>query len=220
MLGSGPGGRHLGRRAAGIASTAHALHDPLGEEHPDLLVVVELRMPLEPGDCGAARLVVAPRVELEAIAEAKSLVALRPEIGARPGEREVDVEDDRAQCRCHRARIACGEWRGRTTRAGPARRDARGVASRDFRLLWGGQTISFVGDAAFVIAVGWRVTALTNSAGSLGFVLAAESVAMLATLLWGGVLADRYPRSLLMIASDLARAVVVAVFFVVEVTGT
>jgi MFS family permease len=79
-------------------------------------------------------------------------------------------------------------------------------SSRDFRLLWTGQTISFVGDAAFVIAVGWRVTALTKSAGSLGFVLAAESVAMLATLLWGGVLADRYPRRLLMISSDLARA--------------
>ena len=51
-------------------------------------------------------------------------------------------------------------------------------ASRDFRLLWGGQTISFVGDAAFVIAVGWRVTALTKSPGALGFVLAAESVAI------------------------------------------
>ena len=42
---------------------------------------------------------------------------------------------------------------------------------------------------------------------------------MLATLLWGGVLADRYSRRLLMISSDLARAVVAGVFFVVEVTG-
>ncbi len=91
--------------------------------------------------------------------------------------------------------------------------------SRDFRLLWGGQTISFVGDAAFIVALGWRVTDLTGKASSLGYVLALESLAMLTTLLWGGVLADRYPRRRLMIGSDFARAVVIAVFFTLEVSG-
>ncbi len=91
--------------------------------------------------------------------------------------------------------------------------------SRDFRLLWGGQTISFVGDAAFIVALGWRVTSLTGKASSLGFVLAVETLAMLATLLLGGVLADRYSRRLLMIGSDLARAVVMLVFFMVDATG-
>ena len=91
--------------------------------------------------------------------------------------------------------------------------------SRDFRLLWGGQTISFIGDAAFIVALGWRVTALTGKASSLGFVLAAESLAMLATLLWGGVLADRYSRRLLMIGSDVARAGVMTVFFALDATG-
>ena len=76
--------------------------------------------------------------------------------------------------------------------------------SRNFRLLWGGQTISFVGDAAFIVALGWRVTDLTGKASSLGFVLALESLAMLTTLLLGGVLVDRYSRRLLMIGSDLA----------------
>ena len=91
--------------------------------------------------------------------------------------------------------------------------------SRDFRLLWGGQTISFVGDAAFIVALGWRVTDLTGKASSLGFVLALESLAMLTTLLWGGVLADRYSRRLLMIGSDLSRAAVMLVFCVVDATG-
>ena len=91
--------------------------------------------------------------------------------------------------------------------------------SRDFKLLWGGQTISFVGDAAFIVALGWRVTDLTGKASSLGFVLAAESVAMLATLLWGGVLADRYSRRLLMIGSDVARAVLMGVFFALDLSG-
>jgi MFS family permease len=91
--------------------------------------------------------------------------------------------------------------------------------SRDFRLLWGGQTVSFVGDAAFVVALGWRVTDLTGKASSLGFVLALESLAMLLTLLWGGVLADRYSRRLLMIGSDLARAAVTCVFCALDATG-
>ena len=91
--------------------------------------------------------------------------------------------------------------------------------SRDFRLLWGGQTISFVGDAAFLVALGWRVTDLTGKASSLGFVLAVESLAMLGTLLWGGVLADRYPRKRLMIGSDVARAAVMAVFCALDATG-
>ena len=91
--------------------------------------------------------------------------------------------------------------------------------SRDFRLLWGGQTISFIGDAAFIVALGWRVTDLTGKASSLGFVLAVESLAMLATLLWGGVLADRYSRRLLMIGSDVARAGVMTVFFALDASG-
>ena len=91
--------------------------------------------------------------------------------------------------------------------------------SRDFRLLWGGQTISFLGDAAFVVALGWRVTSLTGEASSLGLVLALESAATLVTLLLGGVLADRYSRRGLMIASDLSRAAVATVFCVIDASG-
>ncbi|MGI8421880.1 MAG: MFS transporter, partial [Gaiellaceae bacterium] len=91
--------------------------------------------------------------------------------------------------------------------------------SRDFRLLWGGQTVSFLGDAAFLVAIGWRVTTLTGSAGSLGIVLALESLALLTTLLIGGVLADRYSRRLLMIGSDLGRALVVGVLAALQGTG-
>jgi MFS family permease len=92
-------------------------------------------------------------------------------------------------------------------------------SSQSFRLLWGGQTISFVGDAAFIVALGWRVTALTGKASSLGFVLALESLAMLVTLLWGGVLADRHSRRRLMIGSDVARAAVISAFCALEATG-
>ena len=79
---------------------------------------------------------------------------------------------------------------------------------RDFRLLFAGQTVSLLGDAAFFLALGWRTFTLAGS-GKLGIVLALEGVGMLGTLLIGGVLADRYRRRTLMIASDLSRAAVV-----------
>jgi hypothetical protein len=40
------------------------------------------------------------------------------------------------------------------------------LRQRDFRLLFGGQTISQIGDAAFVVALGWRAFTLTRQAAS------------------------------------------------------
>ena len=89
---------------------------------------------------------------------------------------------------------------------------------RDFRLLFTGQTISLIGDAAFVTALGWK----TNSefgAGKLGLVLTCQALAVLATLLIGGALADRISRRKLMIASDLVRCGAVAALAVVDASG-
>jgi MFS family permease len=90
---------------------------------------------------------------------------------------------------------------------------------RDFRLLWSGQTVSQIGDAAFVVALGWRAFTLTNKASSLGIVLMVESLGLVTTLLIGGVLADRYSRKLLLIGSDLTRAVVIAGLAIVDASG-
>jgi len=93
------------------------------------------------------------------------------------------------------------------------------LRSRDFRLLWSGQTISLVGDGAFLVALGWTSFALTGSKSTLALVLLGHSAAMLATLLIGGALADRYPRRTLMIISDLARCACMVVLFAVDVSG-
>lgn len=90
---------------------------------------------------------------------------------------------------------------------------------RDFRLLFSGQTISQIGDAAFVVALGWRAFTLTHKASSLGIVLLVEALGLVTTLLIGGVLADRYSRRLLLIGSDLARALLVAGLAVVDASG-
>jgi MFS family permease len=79
--------------------------------------------------------------------------------------------------------------------------------------------VSQIGDAAFIVALGWRAFTLTGKASSLGIVLMVEALGLVATLLIGGVLADRYSRKLLLIGSDLARAVVIAGLAVVDATG-
>lgn len=103
-------------------------------------------------------------------------------------------------------------------------RAARGRAlhalrSRDFRLFFTGQAISLIGSAAFTVALGWRTYTLTGRASSLGFVLALQAVATVATLLIGGVLADRYDRRRLMIASDIARFAAVAALAGLDASG-
>jgi MFS family permease len=90
---------------------------------------------------------------------------------------------------------------------------------RDFRLLWSGQLVSQIGDAAFVVALGWRAFTLTGKASSLGIVLMVEAIGLVTTLLIGGVLADRYSRKLLLIGSDGARAVVIASLAAADASG-
>ena len=90
---------------------------------------------------------------------------------------------------------------------------------QDFRFLWAGQTVSQIGDAAFIVALGWRAFTLTHRTSALGIVLMVEALGLVTTLLIGGVLADRYSRKLLLIGSDGARAVVIAALAVVDATG-
>src|SRR2546421_8666867 len=95
----------------------------------------------------------------------------------------------------------------------------RAFQSRDFRLLWTGQAISLLGDAAFVVALGWRTFTLTGSARSLGIVLTFQGVGVLSTVLVGGALADRYDRRTLMLVSDAARFAIIGALVAVDATG-
>ena len=94
--------------------------------------------------------------------------------------------------------------RGRLRAALPA------LHHRDFRLLFGGQAISVVGDALFPVALAFAVIELSGSPTSLGLVLAAQAVPLAALVLVGGVVGDRLSRRRVMIASDLARGLVQA----------
>src|SRR5256714_14293842 len=72
---------------------------------------------------------------------------------------------------------------------------------RNFRLLFAARTISFFGTNIAPIAVAFAVLGLRNSATDVGLAFAAWTLAQVSTLLVGGVVADRLPRRLVMMAS-------------------
>lgn len=76
---------------------------------------------------------------------------------------------------------------------------------RDFRLFWFGQVISLSGTWMQSVAQGWLVYSLTKSPLYLGMVAAATSLPILLFSLFGGVIADRYPkRDLLLFTQALS----------------
>jgi MFS family permease len=77
-----------------------------------------------------------------------------------------------------------------------------------FYRLWAGQGISFVGDAISMVALVILVVEISDSASVVGGVLIARLLPTLASP-FVGVLADRLDRRAILVASDLARAVLV-----------
>jgi MFS family permease len=77
-----------------------------------------------------------------------------------------------------------------------------------FLRLWIGQGISFVGDAVSMVALVVLVVEITGSASAVGGALVARLLPTIASPL-AGVLADRVDRRVVLVAGDLARAVLV-----------
>jgi MFS family permease len=77
-----------------------------------------------------------------------------------------------------------------------------------FLRLWIGQGTSFVGDAVSMVALVVLVVQITGSASAVGGALVARLLPTIVSPL-AGVLADRLDRRVVLVASDLARAVLV-----------
>jgi MFS family permease len=94
------------------------------------------------------------------------------------------------------------------------------LRERQFRLLWLGQATSTLGDGLVPVAVAFAVIkTLDRGPTALGIVLAAESLPLVAFVLAGGVWADRLPRQLVMLASDVIRGLVQATLAVLLLSG-
>jgi predicted MFS family arabinose efflux permease len=90
---------------------------------------------------------------------------------------------------------------------------------RDFRLLFLGQGISVFGDRMVAVALAFAVIELGGSASEVGLVLAAGMVPQVATLLAGGVVADRTSRRAVMLGADLVRLASQATMAALVISG-
>ncbi|SRR6266487_186793 len=73
-----------------------------------------------------------------------------------------------------------------------------------YRRMWAGQAVSTLGDGIFLVALVSTVLA-TRHGVNLGYVLGAESIASVAVALVGGVVADRFRRTRVMVFADSLR---------------
>ena len=93
------------------------------------------------------------------------------------------------------------------------------LRERNFRLLFSARTISFFGTNLAPIAVAFGILGIDGSPTSVGLAFAAWTLAQVSTLLVGGVVADRLPRRLVMIASDSANCAIRAAMGALLVSG-
>jgi MFS family permease len=75
-----------------------------------------------------------------------------------------------------------------------------------FRWLLAGSTVNSLGNSIAPVAIAFAVLDLGGSPTQLGLVVAAYALADVVAVLWGGVLGDRLPRTVMMRASNAAAA--------------
>ncbi|GIG56835.1 MFS transporter [Longispora fulva] len=88
-----------------------------------------------------------------------------------------------------------------------------------FRLLLAGRFTNTLGGAVAPVALAFAVLDLTGSVTDLGLVVGARSVANVLFLLFGGVLADRLPRSAILIGSSTLSALSQGAIAMLFLTG-
>jgi MFS family permease len=85
------------------------------------------------------------------------------------------------------------------------------LALPHMRSLWVGSTISLLGDQFYLVALPWLVLQLTGSGLALGTVLMTTAIPRAVLMLAGGAVSDRFSARRVLIASALARMLLVAV---------
>lgn len=90
---------------------------------------------------------------------------------------------------------------------------------RNFSLLLGGQTISILGDALYMVALPWLVLTTGGNAQELGIILSAYGIPRAACMLAGGWLSDRLRPRRVMLVADIARLLLTAMLAALALGG-
>jgi predicted MFS family arabinose efflux permease len=93
------------------------------------------------------------------------------------------------------------------------------LAERNFRLVFTSTTVSALGDGVSTVALAFAVLQITDSPSKLGLVIAARQVANAAITLAAGVLADRLPRHLVLVAAALVQGAAQAATALLVLSG-
>lgn len=93
------------------------------------------------------------------------------------------------------------------------------LRNRNFAWYFASRFVNTLGNMMASIALAFAVLDITDSPTALGQVLAAHTIPMIALLLYGGVIADRFPRTLVLQFSNLASAVSQGAIALLVLTG-
>lgn len=95
----------------------------------------------------------------------------------------------------------------------------RALHNRDFRLFWSGQVVSNTGTWAQSIAQAWLVLRLTDSPLALGTVTMLQALPVLLLGLFGGVIADRFPKRRLLLITQIGMLTQATLLAALTMTG-
>ena len=100
-----------------------------------------------------------------------------------------------------------------------ATRTFRSLTNRNYRLFFSGQLVSVSGTWMQMVAQSWLVLTLTRSGVALGVTAALQFLPMLLFGVWGGVVADRFDKRRVLMATQTAAGVLAVVLGSVVAAG-
>jgi MFS family permease len=93
------------------------------------------------------------------------------------------------------------------------------LRERNFRWFFMSRSVNLLGGMMASVALAFAVLDISDSATALGQVLAARTIPTVLFLLWGGVIADRFPRTLVIQASNVLSGLTQGAIALLVITG-